>query len=264
VDLEKILFQPSEYPEALCNDGTSAGYYYVEGSHPGRAIIYLMGGGLCYDEQTCASRSDSLKSNKYWTNSKHMSEGLFNRDCHINPYFCNATIVFVPYCSSDTWVGDRDADQDTWGMHFKGSHIVHAVLDRVSNTHLKDHKESQEILWSGSSAGGSGAAFNMHRVLETFPNAKSLNDSDWLTDYIPMDKSTASFVEITTKAQSLTNGQLDPACVEHFNTEPWKCMFNFNAEPFYKMPRMTQAYLYDSFGLGMATANKMSYRPSQE
>jgi hypothetical protein len=79
-----------------------------------------------------------------------------------------------------------------------------------------------------------------------------------------MDKSTASFVEITTKAQALTNGQLDPACVEHYNTEPWKCMFNFIAEPFYKMPRMTQAYLYDSFGLGMATASKMSYRPSQE
>lgn len=113
MDLEKILFQPSEYPEALCNDGTSAGYYYVEGSHPGRAIIFLMGGGLCYDSKSCAERPDYLKSNKYWENSKHMSEGVFNRDCNINPYFCNASIMFVPYCSSDSWVGDRDASDDT-------------------------------------------------------------------------------------------------------------------------------------------------------
>ena len=49
---------------ALCNDGSPATYYIEqsEESDNGAWLVYLEGGGWCYDEATCASRYENSES----------------------------------------------------------------------------------------------------------------------------------------------------------------------------------------------------------
>ena len=53
-----------------CADGTMAGYYIHEGTDPSLYVIFLEGGGACYDEETCIQRTHMhLGSSKYWENT---------------------------------------------------------------------------------------------------------------------------------------------------------------------------------------------------
>ena len=49
---------PILYPDAVCNDGTTAGFYFAPSGTPSPTtlFIYLQSGGWCYDEDTCAAR----------------------------------------------------------------------------------------------------------------------------------------------------------------------------------------------------------------
>ena len=40
--------------KAVCNDGSAAGYYFSKGSAASSTfLVYLSGGGQCYDEDSC-------------------------------------------------------------------------------------------------------------------------------------------------------------------------------------------------------------------
>ena len=101
---------PASLPSAnggRCLDGSMAGYYYRQGSAD-TFVIYLHGGGACYDEASCVKRAQSaLGSSKHWSQTitgggKSAGDELLSTDCSTNPAFCNATAVWVPYCTGDT------------------------------------------------------------------------------------------------------------------------------------------------------------------
>jgi hypothetical protein len=89
---------PSSLPSAKggrCLDGSMAGYYYRQGSAD-TFVIYLKGGGACYDEASCTGRAKTdLGSSKSWSRAK-LGGGLQSADCSENPAFCNATAVYLP------------------------------------------------------------------------------------------------------------------------------------------------------------------------
>ena len=97
------------YPDAVCNDGTAAGFYYRKGGSDDsgfliedpRWLVFLQGGGWCWDEESCEQRKGiypNLMSSKTWTKNKALS-GIFSHDALSSP-LATASKVFVPYCSS--------------------------------------------------------------------------------------------------------------------------------------------------------------------
>jgi hypothetical protein len=107
----ELSLLPSSLPSAKggrCLDGSMAGFYY----RPGTAdtfVIYLHGGGACYDEDSCVKRANSaLGSSKHWSQTitggapGSAGDEIQSADCSVNPAFCNATAVYVPYCTGDT------------------------------------------------------------------------------------------------------------------------------------------------------------------
>ena len=46
----------NNYPQALCNDFTRAGYFMRTGFEPKKWVIFLESGGLCYSSETCNRR----------------------------------------------------------------------------------------------------------------------------------------------------------------------------------------------------------------
>lgn len=110
--------------DAVCNDGTPAAYYFRRGQGTGshRWVIHLQGGGMCYSVETCQHRSVSTPYLMTSTGlpSTRTGGGVLSPSSHDNPDFFNANHVYVHYCSSDLWSGDREATAESGGWHFRG------------------------------------------------------------------------------------------------------------------------------------------------
>ena len=53
--------------------------------------------------------------------------GIFDQDPKRNPW-AGAHLVYVPYCSSDAWVGDATS---SFGFQFRGQRIIAALLAQL-------------------------------------------------------------------------------------------------------------------------------------
>ena len=82
-------------PEALCNDGTRAGYYFSAGANASSLwLIFLESGGWCYDATSCAKRSPDQTSSKNRAAGSALSlEGIF---ASADPRLAAANKVYVP------------------------------------------------------------------------------------------------------------------------------------------------------------------------
>ena len=53
----QLLPAATTTPGGRCLDGTMAGYFIHKGTDPELFVIYLKGGGACYDEDSCTKRA---------------------------------------------------------------------------------------------------------------------------------------------------------------------------------------------------------------
>jgi hypothetical protein len=63
-------------PQAVCNDGSEAAYYFAEASDPAKTdiwLIWLQGGDMCQEEEACLARA---KNSKALTSSEDWPETL--------------------------------------------------------------------------------------------------------------------------------------------------------------------------------------------
>jgi Pectinacetylesterase len=145
----KLYFTSETDELAVCNDGTSGAYYYapsINDTYGGnRWIIYLTQGGQCYNQNSCSARSGNYISSSGYNETMTFEDsgGLFAPALkYSNAWAFNR--VYIPYCSSDIWIGDASA----WGKQFRGQRIIRAVL-----TQLVDKGEltsGSEILFAGN------------------------------------------------------------------------------------------------------------------
>ena len=72
--------------------------------------------------------------------------------------------MFVHYCSSDTWSGTRQADEETGGYYFFGRHIFGSVIQSLKeNFNLLD---ATTVVLTGTSAGAQGVTWNCDAFAE--------------------------------------------------------------------------------------------------
>lgn len=202
-DLTRYTVNVARYPEAVCNDGTPAVFYYGAATRTqdrDNWIIFLQGGGACTSGQKCAERWCSIDSNygldkmsSSLTKPQIRGAGFLSPASQNRFGTWNRVLIF--YCSSDTWAGTSDrtleaalngGDTRQYQIHFKGSRIVDAVLDTLRNAgrtrrravrHASgggaagaaaqpwpDLDDAVAVLFAGSSGGGAGVRANLDRV----------------------------------------------------------------------------------------------------
>ena len=147
-DLTRYAVDTASFPEAVCNDGTAAIFYYAPASKAedrDKWLIFLQGGGSCRDGQSCAERWCSIDTNYGFDKmtssaSKPSIRGVGFMDPDPRNRFGSWNRVLVFYCSSDTWGGTstRTATAVLEGgaprefeIYFKGSRIVDGVIDTL-------------------------------------------------------------------------------------------------------------------------------------
>lgn len=152
-----------DFPDAFCMDGSTTGIGI--NLHPGatRVVIYLEGGGACFDTLSCTgvANPNGFDSRDFASYATVLSRGLFDRTDPNNPV-ADASYVYIPYCTGDVHGGTNPEGEG--GRMYVGYRNVTAYLARIVPTFT----DAELVLLTGRSAGGLGALVNYEQVQEAF------------------------------------------------------------------------------------------------
>jgi Pectinacetylesterase len=180
-------FQPPEFgtwikyePEgAVCSDGSQYAFYVEFSETSDNVIVYFMGGGGCWDYESCvgggargAANPNGLPdnyANVYATISGlpvsvNQVYPLLNDDPAVSP-MADWNKVFVPYCTGDVYSGsvtntyqDPDGIEPDTVFHHVGHDNVLAMTQMLNGMFATVPK----LFVGGCSAGGAGAIINYY------------------------------------------------------------------------------------------------------
>ena len=170
-----------DFPDSVCDDGTPTGIG-LNLTDSKNVLVFLNGGGACWDYTTCAILNTSShgpfgKAEFDGLGVANAAGSILGRDAG-NPYK-DWNMVYVPYCTGDVHGGDNVATYTSGGnsktIHHKGHVNIVAFLKRLGAT----FPDAGKVVWSGSSAGGFGAAINYDTARQYWPRAEMslLDDS---------------------------------------------------------------------------------------
>ena len=265
-DMHRHAVDTNRYPQALCNDGSPAVFYFAPAAREEdrrKWIVFLQGGGSCGDGQACAERWCSVDSNfgmdkmtSTLTKPSIRAGGFLNPDPRNR--FGSWNRVLIHYCSSDGWTGTNTTNAQAsmngetreYSIHLKGSSIIDAVLDTLRNAGkrraVRPAGDGSGAPWpdldtatfAGSSAGGGGVRQNADRVGEklraTNPN---LVDYRAVIDAISIIRQSDLDPEFETRMQQVWSetevafraARVDASCDAAHPGEEWRCVENHHA-----------------------------------
>jgi hypothetical protein len=156
-----------DVPGAECANDSATGMGVNLGTN-GDVVIFMEGGGACFNAFTCASvahqngfDADDLQAAVNQTGG----QGILDRADPNNP-LREATFIFFPYCTGDIFAGSNEdgfGGRNQVGYRNVGLYtdMIVAASDRV-----------RRIVVSGVSAGGFGALYNYDRIQRAFEAAR--------------------------------------------------------------------------------------------
>jgi hypothetical protein len=158
-----------EFSESKCANGSPSGILVNAHDDATTLLIYMEGGGACWDEATCyldpiASNIESGIHGETLSGALNASnEGIFSRVDSNNP-FGAAHFVYVPYCTGDAHQGDQTQTYNGRLTHHVGFANMTLFVARIKAT----FPDVDSVYLSGSSAGGYGASFNWGQVQDAY------------------------------------------------------------------------------------------------
>ena len=166
-----------------CSDGSEFAFYVRPGD-PKRLLVFLQGGGACWNMETC----DPLYKPTYTINLQGLQpesfDGIFNYQRSDNP-FKDHTVVFAPYCSADVPIGratktyirtveqkarikNQSSIPDRFNIRHRGFDNVASMLDwTFTNVTAPD-----SVFVTGSSAGSIPSPYYALHIANAYPNAQ--------------------------------------------------------------------------------------------
>jgi len=163
-----------DFPDARCMDDSATGLGVMLHPASDKVLIYIQGGGACFNLATCA-----VASNPNGFGEKdlaaNVNRGVLDESDPDNP-FRDWNKVFIPYCSGDIFSGAASDGTGYGGRTQAGYLNMRAYLTRLVPT-FDTHSQ---IVLGGYSAGGFAATVNWVQAIEGFGAAVRvdvLNDS---------------------------------------------------------------------------------------
>ncbi len=169
LDLPADTWTWVDFPDSLCMNGTPTGIAVNPSSTSKKVVIFLMGGNACFNQISCAitANTDGYAKPEWDDEAADITTAqFFDRTDADNP-LRDYTYVYVPYCTGDVHAGDASdvtIGSDTWQFH--GRKNMEAYLKRLVAT----YGDADQVLLTGVSAGGFGAAISYDLVASAFCN----------------------------------------------------------------------------------------------
>jgi hypothetical protein len=220
--------------DALCNDGTPAVYYLRHGlgAHAADWIVHLPGGGACVDTQDCVERRNQSPAevtggDRFYPETRGF-DGIFDNEPARNRQFFDWTHVYVVYCSSDAWLGDRAAGPGTGDLHLRGSKILTAVFQDLQDAAIHPAgtlAQADRLLLSGTAEGALGVRMRADAVatLVAPVPVSTVSDGDFTPEAFLADRLAAREDADRVRVQ-FWNAQLDATCAAAEADDPARCL----------------------------------------
>jgi len=245
--LQRQSIDTKAFPLALCNDGSSAVYYWQAGvgvnaaRDANKTVIYLGGGGFCASDADCSRRPPEGRSSMSYPTSVNGS-GILSSSSK-NPNFQSWNRVFLPYCTSDMYSGDTGPTGGAANFQFRGARVVEAMIQSLTSRNGVG-KKGDVVLLSGGSAGAVGVFINANRVRALLPAATVLTlvDSGVFPDVLPPESTppeTLPIREQLADGSRYWNSQFDSDCVAANPKTPEHCLLFQYALPTLRTPTFT-------------------------
>jgi hypothetical protein len=153
---------------AKCRDGTPTGIGVDLGADTTKVMIFLEGGGACFNATTCGTNPSHFDSVTFGAQFVigESTAGIFSRTDSQNSVK-DWTMVYVPYCTGDVHAGSA-TDAQVPGFPGKQQFVGYMNMDLDLARIVATFPNASQVLLTGQSAGGFGAALNYVHVARAF------------------------------------------------------------------------------------------------
>ncbi|MFI6484198.1 pectin acetylesterase-family hydrolase [Nonomuraea sp. NPDC050663] len=159
--------------DCQCADGTRFSFWERR-ADPAKVVLFLNGGGVCWDARTCAFTGSGGKNDHYNWNDQSgerpydQSSGFFDLTHPDNP-FAGYSIVFVSSCTGDAHLGDTAQPYSpTLTVQHRGRVNGAAALDHLASR----YPDAAQVVVIGKTAGSIAAPLYGGLVADRLPRAK--------------------------------------------------------------------------------------------
>eukprot|EP00939_MAST-03C_sp_MAST-3C-sp1_P004550 g4550.t1 len=199
----------------------------------------------------------------------------------------NTNVVYVPYCTSDAYIGNRKIDENvmevgnrkidengmevgnrkidenvmeaTSAWYFSGREVVRSVFAQLIERHGLGSSRDHIVIYSGCSAGGRGVMHNLNFVQDQLAaldaNIKlvGLIDSGEYIDVplYPKNKNRRykqSFAEQARGVLRYTNASIHSACSDVYaGNDSFKCLLGEYAFSTLRSPFLAHSFQFDAY-----------------
>jgi hypothetical protein len=132
--------------DCVCADGSEF-VLWERPADPKKVVLYFEGGGACFTEESCDFENGTYTSSIDITEPPTDS-GLFDATNPENP-LANHSIVYVPYCTGDVFLGDETTTYGDLEVRHNGFVNASAGLDLL----LANYPDAEQVVVTGASAG---------------------------------------------------------------------------------------------------------------
>lgn len=153
-----------DFPNAKCRDGSSTGIGVSLNPASTKLVIYLQGGGACFNSQTCAKNPSHFDATDF---AKAGGAGIADRTQAENPVK-DWNMFFVPYCTGDIHIGNNPNGGGVAGVPPNQRFVGYANLSEYLTRIIPTVPGATQVLLTGESAGGFGSLLNYVHVQSAF------------------------------------------------------------------------------------------------
>jgi hypothetical protein len=178
---------PGPQGTGCSHDSTYA--FYVKPGASDRLTIYFQGGGACWNNGTCGlSGQPTFDPAVDSTDAPGNFGGILDLANPANP-LKDHSIVFVPYCTADIFLGNRTvtysapASDTAPARSARIQHLGSAAADSVMNWVYAHFNDPALVFVTGSSAGAIPSPLYASRLAERYPNARVVQLGDGAGGY---------------------------------------------------------------------------------
>jgi len=171
----KIITLPDAVTKmgARCLDGSPAAYYFRAASkqeNMDKWVLFIQGGGWCYEEQDCLSRSTTELGSSTKMPKTLSIDGLLSEDPTINADFHSWNHVVFGYCDGASFSGAADEPiiVNNTKVYFRGIYNLKAIMQDLLDNHGLN--KATQVVLSGDSAGGLATFIHADQIGEMLPN----------------------------------------------------------------------------------------------
>ena len=157
-----------EVEGSVCRDGSPTGIGVRLQEDADDLVIYLEGGGACFNAETCAANPSSFGATEFAGVAAQAGDaGLFSTTNAENPV-ADWNMVYVPYCTGDLHGGSFPNNTFLGAEVGPQQFVGHGNVKRALAL-LDDGLDAPgRVLLAGSSAGGLGTLLNFDATARTF------------------------------------------------------------------------------------------------